>query len=241
MPETHASVKPGHGDHWLAALPPGDPRLLSALEPPLDAPDGLSLRRGPLTDALDLVQVTLRRRLVTAYPEPRATILLQVRPRELAVWDTRVEGWLTADHLHEGTDGAGALTFFLTDLAAQAHRYAAAKGPVALEAAALAYHVEPVPPASRVSPRLAPAARADARFLPDDYWFEGEVQEVHPTPSGEVVVDLTLQNGLELPVVTRVATQAAPGDHLQGYLWLTGRLPAAVDAPRAGASGKIPK
>lgn len=220
MAQPHASTKPGHGDHWLAALAQGDPRLLSVLEPPLDAPDGLSLRRGPFTEALDLVQVTLRRRLVTAYPEPRATALLQVKPRELALWDTRVEGWLTADH-----EGAGTLTFFLTDLAAQAHRYAAAKGPIALEAAALAYHVEPVPPRSRVPPRLAPAARVDARFLPDDYWFEGEVKEVHPTPGGDVV-DLTLQNGLELPVVSRLPTQAAPGDHLQGYLWLTGRLPA---------------
>lgn len=212
-------AKAGHGDHWLAALPQGDARLLAVLEPPLDAPEGLRLRRAPLTETLDMVQVTLRRRLVTAYPEPRATALLQVKPRELALWETRVEGWLTAEH-----EGAGALTFFLTDLAAQAHRYAAAKGPIALEVAGLAYHVEPVPPRSRVPPRLAPAARADARFLPDDYWFEGEVREVHPTAGGDVL-DLVLQNGLELPVVARLPTHAAPGDHLQGYLWLTARLP----------------
>lgn len=222
MHEEAPPAKIGHGDHWLAALPQDDPRLREVLETPLDAPDGLRLRRAPLTGALDMVQVTMRRRLVTAYPEPRATSLLQVRPRELALWETRVEGWLTAEHA-----GAGSLTFFLTDLAEQAHRYAAARGALALEAAGLAYHVEPA--RAKGVPRLAPAARMDARFLPDDYWFQGEVQDLR-TSEDALVLDVALQNGLELPVVARHGIPLQPGDHVQGYLWLTGRLPPPAPA-----------
>lgn len=222
MDETATPLKPGHGDHWLAALSEDDPRLADALAPPLDAPEGLGFHRAPLTDALDMVQVTLRRRLVTAYPEPRATSLVQVRPRELLVWETRVEGWLVVDH-----PGAGTLNVFLTDLAAAAHRYAAARGKegLRLEIGGLAYFAHPVRGAPGPA-HLAPANRTDARFLPDDYVFEGEAVDVRPAGTGEVV-DLRLHGGLELPVVSRLPTGARPGDPLKGCLWLTGRLPDA--------------
>ena len=115
-------AKLGHGDHWLAALEQGDPRLVDALAAPLDAPDAVALHRFPLTSALDMVQVTARHRLVTAYPEPRATTPATLRPVELNLWETGIEGWLTAEHVHEH-GGAGVLTLFLTDLAERATDY----------------------------------------------------------------------------------------------------------------------
>lgn len=212
------AVKPGHGDHWLAALEQGDPRLRDALAPPLDAPEGVRLLRSPLTEALDMVQVTARRRLVTAYPEPRATSLVHVTPRRLDLWETRVEGWLTVEH-----EGAGALTLFPTDLAAEAAYYQSAgtRRGLDLELAGLAYLAHKVH-GEKGRPRLTPAARMDARFLPDDYGFEGLVRATHPAGSGEVL-DFVLHGGLELPLVVREPTGAAPGDHVQGILWLTGR------------------
>lgn len=211
-------VKPGHGDHWLAALDQGDPRVARALAPPLDAPEGVALRRSELTAALDMVQVTAKRRLVTAYPEPRATALLALRPRELLLWETRVEGWLVAEH-----EGAGALTLFLTDLAGNATRYERPGPQLALEVGALAYTLHRAHGHAGPS-RLRPAARNDERFLPDDYRFEADVRGVHPAGEGEVV-DLAFHGGLELPVATREPTGLRPGERAQGFLWLTGRLP----------------
>lgn len=220
MSAKDAAPKPGHGDHWAAALAPGDPRLLQAVAAPLDAPEGLALHRAPLTGALDLVQVTLRRRLVTAYPEPRATTLAVVKPRELGLWDTRVEGWLTFEHA-----AAGSLSAFLTDLAEKAHLYAQAgrSGHLRLELGALAYSLGPV--LGETGPaRMVPATRFDVRFLPDDYWFEGEVRGVRPSDEGEVL-DLAFQNGFEMPVVSREPTGLKPGDRATGVLWLCGRWP----------------
>lgn len=217
------SPKLGHGDHWLAVLEQDDARLRDMLMPPLDAGDGVQLHRTPLTDAVDAVKVTVRRRLVTAYPEPRATALVHVVPRALSLWETRVEGWLTAEHA-----GAGALTLFPTDLAEAAPGYqrASTRTGLDLELAGLAYLAERPPGDPDGPARLQPAARKDARFLPDDYWFEGDVVAVHPASDG-AVVDLRFQGGLELPVTCRVLPPLAEGARLQGYLWLTGRLPTA--------------
>jgi hypothetical protein len=216
MTETPERV--GHGDHWLAALEQDDPRLREALATPADAPEGVRLSRHPLTAALDMVQVTARRRLLTAYPEPRATSLAHVTPRQLSLWETRVEGWLVVEH-----EGAGALTVFPTDLAEQAAYYQAAgtKRGLDLEIGGIAYLAQKLHDETG-QPRLAPAARMDARFLPDDYWFEGVVRAVEATDEGEVL-HLAFQGGLDVPVVVREATGAAPGDHVQGYLWLTAR------------------
>jgi hypothetical protein len=222
-------AKPGHGDHWLAALEAGDPRLAEALATPLDSPDGVRLLRSPLTEALDMVQVTARRRLVTAYPEPRATSLAHVTPRRLALWDTRVEGWLTVEHA-----GAGALTLFPTDLAGEAAYYQAAgtRRGLDLEMAGVAYLAHRARSPPEAPPRLSPAADADARFLPDDYAFDGLVRAAHPAGAGEVL-DLLFQGGLAFPVALREATGAQAGDRVQGYLWLTGR--------RAVEPGATPK
>lgn len=215
-----ASVRPGHGDHWLAALPQDDARLAQALETPIDAPDRLTLHREPLTKAIDRVQVTHRRRLVTAYPEPRATMLVQGRPRELVLWETRVEGWLTLEH-----EGAGALTVFVTDLAERANRYAAhSGGTMGLELGALAYFVNPLRTRDGTD-RLMPARTADPRFLADDYAFEATVLQVQDAGE-EVVLDLALQNGLTLPLTARHVHGVEAGDRVSGYLWLTGRWPA---------------
>lgn len=215
-----ASVKPGHGDHWLAALPQDDPRLAEMLVPPADAPDRLMLHRAPLTSALDSVQVTHKRRLVSAYPEPRATILVEARPRELLLWETRVEGWLVVEEPR-----VGALTVFLTDLAENAPKYAAASasGPMRLELGALAYFINPVRRGGENM--LRPARATDARFLADDYSFDAEVLKVHDA-GVESVLDLALQNGFELPVTARGAHAMRVGDRVDGYLWLTGRWPA---------------
>lgn len=215
------SAKAGHGDHWLAALEQGDPRLLDALATPIDAPEGIRLKRSPLTEALDMVQVTARRRLLTAYPEPRATTMAEVVPRALGLWETRVEGWLTVEH-----EGAGALTLFPTDLAEEAVYYQSAgtRRGLRLELGALAYTAQRVQ-GEKGHPRLAPAAKLDERFLPDDYHYEGLVLDVVPAGAGEVL-HLALQGGLELPVVVREATGAAPGEHVEGLLWLTGRRAA---------------
>lgn len=211
-------AKPGHGDHWLAALDQADPRLVDVLAPPLDAPEAPTLHRLALNEALDLVQVTANRRLVTAYPEPRATTLLRVRPRELAVWDTGAEGWLGAEH-----EGAGALAFFLTDLVENARRYEKARKDLALEAGALAYELHRAPADAGPS-RLAPAQPMDARFLPDDYWFQADVLAVHRAGAGEVL-DLAFQGGLVLPTVVREPAGLAPGERAEGFLWLTARWP----------------
>lgn len=218
-------ARPGHGDHWLAALDQDDPRLQDALAVPLDAPAGLHLHRGALSDALDLVQVTRDRRLVTAYPEPRATALLEGRPLELALWDTRAEAWLTLEHA-----GAGAITLFLTDLTANAGRYAAAgtKGGLRLEVAALAYNLTRAYTALGPA-RLEPASRTDPRFLPDDYAFDADVIAVAQTEDGEVL-DLAFQGGLAFPVVWRGRSGLASGDRARGYLWLTGRWAGAGPA-----------
>lgn len=212
---------PGHGDHWLAALAPDDPRLRAALESPLDAPAGLRLHRAPLNEALDMVQVTRDRRLVTAYPEPRATALVEGRPVELSLWETRAEAWLTLEHA-----GAGALTVFLTDLPERAGRYAAAgtRRGVQLEMGGLAYTMARSPPWGGAS-RLEPAVRTDRRFLPDDYAFEADVLEVRTAGAGEVL-DLQFQNGLAFPVAWRDRSGLEPGDRARGYLWLTARWPA---------------
>jgi len=211
---------PGHGDHWLAALRQDDPRLRAALEVPLDAPPGLRLHRAPLNEALDMVQVTRDRRLVTAYPEPRATALVDGRPRELSLWETRAEAWLTLDH-----PDAGALTLFLTDLPENAGRYAAAgtRTGVRLEVGGLAYTLARAPPWAGAS-RLEPAARTDPRFLPDDYTFEADVLEVRTAGAGEVL-DLQFHNGLAFPVAWRDRSGLEPGDRARGFLWLTGRWP----------------
>lgn len=215
-----APVKPGHGDHWLAALADADPRLLEALVPPVDAPDRLTLHRAPLTGALDRVQVTHKRRLVSAYPEVRATTLIAVRPRELLLWETRVEGWLTVDHPE-----IGALTLFVTDLAERADRYAAhAGGPMRLELGALAYFVDPLPRAKGPD-RLGPARSVDPRFLADDYAFEGDVVDVRETEE-DVVYDVAVQNGFVLPVTARGNLAIQPGARLSGYAWLTARWPS---------------
>lgn len=218
MPEP--SAKPGHGDHWLAALAQDDPRLADVLVPPVDAPERLTLHRTPLTQALDRVQVTHRRRLVSAYPEPRATTLVEARPRELLLWETRVEGWLVVDEPR-----VGALTLFLTDLAENAPKYAAASagGPVRIEVGALAYFVNPVRRAGKNALRSARAT--DARFLADDYAFDAEVLQVREA-GPEQVIDLSLQNGFELPLTARGAHGLQPGDRAEGYLWLTGRWAA---------------
>lgn len=222
-PAATRRATPGHGDHWLAALEPHDARLRKVLETPLDAPSGLRLHRSPLNEALDMVQVTRDRRLVTAYPEPRATILLEGTPRELALWETRAEAWLTLEH-----DAAGALTVFLTDLVENAGRYASAgtRAGLRLEVGGLAYNLTRAPAWAGAS-RLEPAAKTDARFLPDDYAFEADVLEVHPSGQGEVL-DLSFQNGLALPIVWRGRSGLEPGDRARGYLWLAARLPAST-------------
>jgi hypothetical protein len=215
--------KPGHGDHWLAVLDADDPRLADVLATPLDAPEGVRLRRTHLTAAVDMTQVTARRRLVTAYPEPRATALLHLKPHSLSLWSTGVEGWLVVQH-----EGAGALALFPTDLAEHAVYYQSAgtrKG-LDLEVGAIAYMAHRVPHAGE--PRLRPAHQVDPRFLPDDYWFEGVVRDVLDAGSGEVL-RLGFQNGLELPVAVRAPTGARPGDHVQGVLWLTGRRAGATE------------
>lgn len=209
---------PGHGDHWFAALEPGDARLTDALTIPPDAPDGIALHRRPLTAALDLVQVTARRRLITAYPEPRATTLLSLRPRELALWETRVEGWLVAEH-----EGAGALTLFLTDLVEHPDAYEKASRTLDLEVCALAYSVQPSPIAVGAT-RLSPARKKDERFLPDDYSFDALVRAAQPTEE-DTVLDLEFQNGLVVPVTVRGRPRVEPGDRAKGFLWLTARVP----------------
>lgn len=213
------SATPGHGDHWLAALPQDDPRLREVLEVPLDAGEGIRLHRHELTAALDMVQVTRGRRLLTSYPEPRATGLLRLEPRELALWETRVEAWLTAVH-----EDAGALTFFLTDFADAHTRYAGAgkRAGLPLEAAGLAYALDVAP--TKGTPRLVPAAKHDARFLPDDYWFEAQVVDVQAAGENEVL-DLLFHNGVAFPVTKQGPSGAKAGDHVKGFLWLTGRLP----------------
>lgn len=213
---------PTHGDHWLAALDQADPRLRQAVSPPIDAPAGLKLHRSELSAALDMVQVTRDRRLVTAYPEPRATALVRARPVELSLWETRAEGWITVEH-----EGAGFLTAFVTDLAESAPRYAAAgtRDGIDLELGALAYTFTRARAAGGPA-RLEPAAKADARFLPDDYAFQGDVLDAHPAGEGEVL-DVALQGGLVLPIVSREATGLPVGTRAQGYLWLTARLPPA--------------
>lgn len=219
-----APVTPGHGDHWLAALAPDDPRLQDALGVPVDAPGGVKLHRLALTEGVDMVQVTRDRRLVTAYPEPRATTLAQGRPRELSLWETRAEAWLTLDH-----EGAGALTLFLTDLVENAPRYAAAgtRGGIRLELGALAYNLTRAPPWAGAS-RLEPATRSDPRFLPDDYAFDADVVAVHPAGAGEVL-DLAFQGGLVVPTAWKDRSGLGPGDRARGFLWLTGRWPATGD------------
>lgn len=210
-------AKVGHGDHWLAALEADDPRLADALAIPADTPEAVKLQRYALTDALDLVQVTAKRRLVTAYPEPRATALVRLKPRELLLWETGVEGWLVAEH-----EGAGALTLFLTDLVERASEYQRARGSIALEVGALAYDVRRAP-ANAGPSRLRPARLQDARFLPDDYAFDADVLGLHG--AGEAaVLDLAFQEGLQVPVVSRRAMLAA-GERAQGLLWLTARWP----------------
>lgn len=209
-------AKPGHGDHWLAALDEGDPRLQDALAVPLDAPDGVALHRTALTEALDMVQVTAKRRLITAFPEPRATSIVVVEPREMGLWDTRVEGWLVTEH-----PDAGALTFFLTDLVESAKRYQEMEGPTPLEVGAIAYTLRRAQPDAGPS-RLRPASRMDERFLPDDYWFAADVRSAHPAGQGEVL-DLEFHAGLVVPVVLREPSGLQPGDRAQGFLWLTAR------------------
>ena len=220
MSAPDATPRPGHGDHWLAALHEDDPRLREVLETPIDAPDRLQLHREPLTRALDRVQVTHKRRLVTAYPEPRATVLVEARPRELLLWETRVEGWLVMEHPQ-----VGALTVFLTDLAENANRYAAASGgPFRLELGALAYFLNPLP-RPKGPERLAPAGRGDARFLPDDYAFEAQVLDVRDAGE-EQVLEIQLQGDFTLLLTTRAPLRVEPGDRVEGYLWLTGRWPS---------------
>lgn len=218
--EEHPTAVPGHGDHWLAALAPDDPRLQAVLAVPLDAPAGLRLHRAPLTETMDMVQVTRDRRLVTAYPEPRATTILEGAPRELQLWETRAEAWLTLVH-----EGAGALTMFLTDLPENAGRYAAAgtRQGLRVEVGGLAYNLTRAPPWAGPS-RLQPAVATDPRFLPDDYAFEADVISVEAAGMGEVL-DLEFQNGLAFPVAWRERSGLGPGDRAKGYLWLAGRLP----------------
>lgn len=220
--QAQAQVQPGHGDHWLAALAPDDPRLRGALEPPIDAPPGLRLHRASLNESLDMVQVTRDRRLVTAYPEPRATALVDALPLELSLWETRAEAWLTVEHA-----GAGALTLFLTDLVEHAGRYAASgtRGGMRLEVGGLAYTLARAPPWAGAS-RLEPARGTDARFLPDDYAFDADVVDVRSAGLGEVL-DLEFQNGLAFPVAWRERSGLEAGDRARGYLWLTGRWPSA--------------
>ena len=210
--------KPGHGDHWLAALDQADPRIADALAVPLDASDGVKLHRRDLTASLDMVQVTAKRRLVTAYPEPRATTLVHLRPRELLLWETRVEGWLVAEHA-----GAGSLALFLTDLVDRARDYERARGAIALELGALAYTLKRAHPHAGPS-RLRPARDKDERFLLDDHWFEADVRAIEPAGSG-AVAHLEFQGGLAFPVAVREHPLLAPGDRAQGFLWLTGRWP----------------
>ena len=221
-PDEPQAATPGHGDHWLATLPPDDPRLQAVLAVPLDAPAGLRLHRSPLTEAMDMVQVTRDRRLVTAYPEPRATTIIEGAPRELQLWETRAEAWLTLDH-----EGAGALTLFLTDLPENAGRYAAAgtRRGLRLEVGGLAYNLTRAPPWAGPS-RVQPAAGTDPRFLPDDYAFDADVVAVQPAGVGEVL-DLEFQGGLAFPVAWRERSGLEAGDRARGYLWLAGRLPVA--------------
>lgn len=213
-----SGASPGHGDHWLAALEPGDPRLAQAVAVPSDAPQGVKLHRHALTESLDMVQVTAQRALVTAYPEPRATSLVVLRPRELLLWDTRVEGWLVAEHAD-----AGVLTFFATDLVENARSYENAQPEVAFELGALGYKVERAPADAGPS-RLRPARKMDERFLPDDYWFEADVRNARPSGSGEVL-DLEFHGGLVVPVALRQRSGVTPGERVRGFLWLTGRWP----------------
>lgn len=210
--------RPGHGDHWRAVLGDDPGALAEVLEFPQDAPEGVRLIRRDLTPAVDLVQVTARRRLITAYPEPRATALVRVKPRELLLWETRVEGWMVVEH-----ETVGALTLFLTDLVENATRYERAKGWITLEVGSIAYGVERAPQSAGPD-RLRPAGEKDARFFPDEYWFDAEVLAIHPTEGAEVL-DLAFQGGLSLPAALRGTSLVAPGDRAQGFVWLTARWP----------------
>lgn len=210
--------RPSHGEHWRAAVGEDEGRLAEAIAFPADAPEGVRLHRRHLTESLDMVQVTAKRRLVTSYPEPRATALVDLKPRELLLWDTGVEGWMVAEH-----EGAGVLTLFLTDLVENATRYQRARGTIALEVGGLAYTLERASPSAGPN-RLQPAHRFDPMFLPDDYWGEADVQSAHGVGQAEVL-DLAFQNGLTLPVATRRATRLGRGERAQGFLWLTARWP----------------
>lgn len=219
------TAKPGHGDHWRAVLGENEGILSSVLEFPIDAPEGVALHRRPITTGADLVQVTARRsrsvqpaRLVSAYPEPRATTLLRLTPRELLLWETRVEGWLVVEH-----PAIGAVTLFVTDLVEHAERYQNGRGEIALEVGGLAYTLQRASPTAGPN-RMRPATAQDERFLPDDYFFESDVRGVHAAAATEVL-DLEVQGGLQIPVTTHRPTHLAPGQRAQGFVWLTARWP----------------
>jgi hypothetical protein len=212
------TIRPGHGEHWRAAIGEDEGRLADVLAFPSDAPEGVKLYRRALSASLDMVQITAKRRLVSAYPEPRATALVELRPRELLLWNTGVEAWMVAEH-----EGAGALTLFITDLVENSTRYQRARGTITLEVGGLAYSLERAKPSAGPS-RLQPAHRFDPVFLPDDYWCEADVRGAHGVGQAEVL-DLAFQNGLELPVATRRPSRLGTGERAQGFLWLTARWP----------------
>jgi hypothetical protein len=242
-----SGVALGHGDHWRCVFQePGDGRLVAAIREAVDRPavarsaDGIAEYR--LQGYAMSVAVLVRgKQVLTAYPAvagigPWSVTLTQIHPSPGGA-----EGRLT------GTCMGAPITFFDTAFYKNRGRYRIGEA-YGFNMGALSYSLGP---ASGLEAEMEGGVKLSlagaSAYMPasglagahiDDYWFhspvEGVVTSAEIAGVGLRMYPVTLGLPRDFPLHVRLcaaphveapgSSELAPGDDVQGYLWLQGSL-----------------
>jgi hypothetical protein len=246
-PGRKSGIALGHGDHWRCVFQePGDGRLVVAIREAVGRPaiarsaDGIAEYRLQ-GDAMSVAVLVRGKQVLTAYPAvagigPWPVTLTQVHPSP-----DGAEGRLT------GTCMGAAVTFFDTAFYRNHGRYRTGET-YGFNMGALAYSLGPATGLEAEMEGGVKLSLAGASaFMPatgmagahiDDYWFhspvEGEVASAEVAGVALRIYPVTLGLPRDFPLHVRLcaahhieapeSSELAPGDDVQGYLWLQGSL-----------------
>lgn len=243
----------GHGDHWGCILRASDTgellgflgKVANEVENPIvfGTPSGAPgvVACSP-DDPLRACVLMVNGRLATAYPEALGGPLWPVTVREVIPWANGIEGQI------KGECHGAEVSFFDTRFYANKRKYHSGET-YDFRMSALAYTMEPAPDlevetdiGAKVSLKGAsaymPATAGNESADIDDYWFHSPLEEEPRTVQvvGRTLqiypVTLALPEEFEMRVNLYAARhilrpgmdRVAPGDDLEGFLWLQGYM-----------------
>jgi hypothetical protein len=237
----------GHGDHWRCVFQePGDGRLAAAIREAVERPALVRSADGTTEyrlegDALNVVVLVRGKQVVTAYPAVAGIGPWPVTITQVHASRGEVEGRIT------GTCMGAAVTFFDTAFYRNHGRYRTGET-YRFNMGALAYSLGPAPGLeAEIEGGVRLSLAGASAYMPasgsdggetDDYWFhspvEGSVETAEVAGAALRIFPVTLGLPRDFPLHLRLCaaphaeapgtSELAPGDDVQGYLWLQGSL-----------------